>query len=140
MIEMKTEFGARVERRLHDEAIAWLVTVRADGTPQASPVWYLWDGAEFLIYSQPNTPKLRNIARNPKVGIHLNGDPRGNDIVIFTGEARVDPAAPPAHEVPAMVSKYRDSLRAVGSTEAFARTMYGYSVAIRVKPTRLRGF
>lgn len=140
MIDPATEFGARVGRRLSQEGIVWLTTVRRDRTPQPSPVWFLWDGEEFLIYSQPNTQKLRNIEHTPKVALHLNGNAGGNDIVIFAGEARIDAAAPPAHEVPALVKKYRENLRAVQTAEEFARTMRDYSVAIRVTPTGLRGF
>ncbi|MGH2532910.1 MAG: TIGR03667 family PPOX class F420-dependent oxidoreductase [Thermomicrobiales bacterium] len=137
MIDTSTEFGARVERRLSDEPIIWLTTVRHDGTPQPSPVWFLWDGETFLIYSQPNTPKLRNIARNPTVALHLNGDRHGNDIVIFAGDARIADDAPPVDTVPAFVTKYREDLAPGGAAENMARD---YTVAIRVTPTGLRGF
>ena len=53
MPDDSTEIGARAERRLREEEIAWLTTVRADGQPQSVPVWFLWDGDAFLIYSQP---------------------------------------------------------------------------------------
>jgi PPOX class probable F420-dependent enzyme len=134
-----TQLSARAEQRLRQEALIWLVTVREDLTPQASPVWFLWDGETVLIYSQPGTPKLRNIARSATVGLHLNGNATGKDIVIVTGEARIDEGAPPAHEVPDMVRTYVDELRLESSPEAFARTFDGYSVAIRVTPTGFRG-
>ena len=38
-----TEFGARVARRLHEDAIAWLTLTDQAGTPQPAPVWFLWD-------------------------------------------------------------------------------------------------
>ena len=60
-IDTGSQFGARAARRLKDELIYWLVTVGPDGAPQPSPVWALWDGATLLIYSRPDTPKLRNI-------------------------------------------------------------------------------
>jgi PPOX class probable F420-dependent enzyme len=137
MIDTSTEFGTRVMRRLQEELIVWLTTVRPDGTPQPSPVWFLWDGASFLIFSQPNTPKLRNIARNPTVALSLNADLYGNDVVIFTGDARIVPDAPLVHEVPAFVEKYRYDLSTSEKAEKMGRE---YSVAIRVTPTRLRGF
>jgi PPOX class probable F420-dependent enzyme len=140
MIDTSTEFGARVARRLRQEALIWLTTVRHDRTPQPSPVWFYWDGESFLIHSQPNTPKLRNIAQNPRVSLNLNGDAIGNDIVIVSGEARVDESAPLAHEVPGFVKKYLEDLRAVQSAEDFARTFHDYPVAIRVTPTGWRGF
>lgn len=49
MPDDSTEIGARAERRLREEEIAWLTTVRADGQPQSVPVWFLWDGDTFLI-------------------------------------------------------------------------------------------
>lgn len=137
MIDTTTEFGARVARRLSQEQVIWLTTVRPDRTPQAIPVWFLWDGETVLIYSQPKTPKLRNIAENSTVALHLNGDPYGNDIVILTGEARVAEDAPPVHEHPAFVEKYHDDLSTDEKAQAMGRD---YSVAIRVTPTNLRGF
>ena len=132
-----SSFGARVERRLRDELIVWLTTVSPAGAPVPSPVWFLWDGESFLVYSQPQTPKLRNIARNPRVSLNLNGDRRGDDIVIVSGAAR-ESDDPPAHEVAAYLEKYGGPIAANGWTpESFAAD---YSVPLRIEPRRLRGF
>jgi hypothetical protein len=40
MIDTAIPFGARVARRLQEERIIWLTTVRSNGTPQRSPVWF----------------------------------------------------------------------------------------------------
>ena len=37
MLDTTTEAGDRAERRLLDEEIAWLTTVRSDGQPQSVP-------------------------------------------------------------------------------------------------------
>ena len=140
MVDFSSEFGTKAAQRLSQEGIIWLVTVRQDRTPQPSPVWFLWDGETFLIYSQPDTQKLRNIAGSPKVSLHLRGDAWGNDITIITGDARIDEAAPLVREVPEFVKKYVDDLKSAKSLEDFDRIMDGYSVAIRVTPTGLRGF
>jgi PPOX class probable F420-dependent enzyme len=100
-------------------------------------VWALWEGETILIYSQPETPKLRNIAARPRVALHLDGDGKGGDIVIVTGDARIVPDAPPADRVPAYITKYREGMKRIGMTsESFARA---YSVAVRVTPRHLRG-
>jgi len=136
-IDTKSEFGGRVARRLKDEPIGWLTTSAADGTPQPSPIWFLWDGETALIYSQPNTPKLRHIAANPRVSLHLDGDGRGGDIVILTGEARVIEATPPVNENPAYVAKYAAGIKQLGLTpESFGQA---YSVPVRFTPAKLRG-
>lgn len=137
MLDLATEFGTRVAHRLRDDRLIWLTTVRADGTPQPSPVWFLWADQAFLIYSQPSTQKLRNIARNPKVALNFDGDGHGGNIVVFTGEAWIDESAPPPHRVAEYVEKYQEGFKRIGMTaEHFAQA---YSVAIRVTPTSLRG-
>ena len=90
MIDFSGDFGARAAHRLDQEIVIWLTTVRADGAPQPSPVWFLWADQELLIYSKPNAPKLRNIQGNPNVSLHFDSDGEGGDIVILAGEARID--------------------------------------------------
>ena len=137
MLDFTTDFGRRVTRRLTEELIIWLTTVGADGTPQPRPVWFLWDGETFLIYSKPDTYKLNHIVRRPRIALHLDGDGRGKDIVVFTGEARLDPDAPPANEMQEYVEKYQEWVKRIGmSATEFADT---YSAAFRVTPLNLRG-
>src|SRR5688572_2063514 len=115
-IDTNSELGGRVVRRLNEETIGWLTTVGSDRMPQPSPIWFLWDGATVLIYSRPNTPKLRNIARTPRVALNLDGDGKGGDIVILTGEARVAPDAPPADAVADYLAKYDQAIKRIGMT------------------------
>lgn len=137
MIDRTTDFGARVAKRLQEEWIIWLTTVGPDGVPQPSPVWFLWEEPTLLIYSQPNTPKLRNIGRYPQVALNFDGDGNGGNIIVFNGTAELDPSAPPADQIGAYVAKYEQAIKRIGMDPAsFAQT---YSVALRVTPTRLRG-
>jgi Pyridoxamine 5'-phosphate oxidase len=48
VLDTTTEAGRRAERRLHEEEIAWLTTMRTDGQPQSVPVWLLWNNEAFL--------------------------------------------------------------------------------------------
>ncbi|MCH7642831.1 MAG: pyridoxamine 5'-phosphate oxidase family protein, partial [Chloroflexi bacterium] len=43
-----------------------LGTVRKDGSPQASPVWYLWTGDAFVISTISATAKWWNLKRVPR--------------------------------------------------------------------------
>ena len=137
LVDTSTEFGQRVERRLRAEKLAWLTTVDRAGTPQPVPVWFLWDGADgIVIYSRPDTPKLRAIERNPRVSLNLDGDRNGGDIVVALGDAAVSDE-PPAHEVPAYVEKYAPLIeRNRWTPESFAAD---YSVPIRIIVQRVRG-
>ncbi len=136
MLDPTNPAHAHADRRLRSEPIAWLTTVRSDGQAQSSPVWFLWDGESFLLYSQPHARKVRNLAANPKVSLHLNDDGAGDDVVTFEGAATVEPDTPRADRVEGYLAKYRAAIVALGYEPGpFART---YSTAIRVRPTRAR--
>jgi PPOX class probable F420-dependent enzyme len=136
-IDTTTPFGARVLRRLREDRLIWLTTVRPNGQPEPSPVWFFWEGETVLIYSRPNNQKLRDIAANPHVALNFDGDGQGGDIVILTGQAEIVPDAPSADQVAAYASKYEWGFERVKLTaKAYAEA---YSVAIRVHPTKLRG-
>ncbi|MGA7228370.1 MAG: TIGR03667 family PPOX class F420-dependent oxidoreductase [Acidimicrobiia bacterium] len=123
--------------KLDHELIGWLTTVSSDGQPQTSPVWFLVDDDELLVYSQPNTAKLRNIESNPKVAFNLRGDAEGDDVVTMEGRASVELDAPLADQIPRYVDKYDAKISGYGWTaETFARD---YSVRIRIRLTRVRG-
>ena len=138
MIDPGTEKGAKVDARLREELVAWLVTVAADGTPVPTPVWFWWDGDSVLVYSQRDKPKLRHIAANARVAIAMRTDVHGDDLVVITGKAAVDDDAPPADRVPEYIEKYRAEIARLGSDVAgFAGE---YSVPIRIRPTKLRAW
>ena len=137
VLDLSTEFGARVERRLREELVVWLTTVRADLTPQTSLVWFLWEAGTLLIYSKPNMPKLRNIEQNPTVALNFDGNGRGGDVVVFTGTAAIDRQAPSLDQIPAYAEKYAANIAGMNLTPAsFGKA---YSVPIRVTLTHLRG-
>lgn len=137
MIDLSTEFGQRVQRRLKGEQIVWLTTVGHAGKPHPRPVWFLWQDDEILIFSQPKTYKLGHIKHNPRVALNFDSDGRGGDIVVFTGTASIDSEHPGADQVADYIGKYDAGLQRIGMTPAsFAKS---YSVAIQIRLESLRG-
>ena len=134
----QTPFGERVARHLSDDIVIWLTTVGGDGAPQPFPVWFIWDGETFLIYTLTNAARLRNIARNPRVALNFDGSRTGGDIVVFTGTAQVKPDEPPASQNPTYLAKYGSRInREFHSPERFSDE---YSIPLRVTPLTIRGF
>jgi PPOX class probable F420-dependent enzyme len=132
-----TAFGKRVARRLNEDPVIWLTTVGAGGAPQPNPVWFLWDGASLLVYSLPDAARIKHIERNPLVALNFDGDGRGGDIIVMTGEARISPDEPPADQVPAYVEKYKEFIaRSFGTPENFATQ---YSTPLRITVRKVRG-
>jgi len=136
MIDTSTRAGARAAERLGRELIGWLTTVNAEGQPQASPVWFLWEDGEILVYSRPTARRMANLRANPRVSFNLDSGRQGGHIVTLEGEARVVPGAPLAHEVPAYLEKYRAAIAAEDWTPEGMGT--DYSVALRIRITRVR--
>jgi PPOX class probable F420-dependent enzyme len=134
--------AAHAAERLRQDEMIWITTVRADGQPQTSAVWFHWDGTDFLLVSQPRSPKIRNIEADPRVSLNLNGAGYGSDLVVVEGTAEVVPdyAAGPWPEparIEAYYAKYerslRDDLRSSGAEMASA-----FTTALRITPTRWR--
>ena len=84
----------------------WLTTVRSDGVPQPSGVWFHWDGEDILIFSEPEARKVQNIRRNPHVALNLDGDGTGGGLVIIAGAARILPDPPDAQRLARYQQKY----------------------------------
>jgi PPOX class probable F420-dependent enzyme len=134
-----TPFGERAERRLREDRLIWLTTVDAKGTPQPTPVWFLWDetNSTFLIYSLTGAKRHEHLQHNPRVSLNFDGNGKGGDIIVITGEARITNDDPPADQLPVYIEKYRAFIeRSFKTPEAFAAK---YSVTLRVRPVAIRG-
>lgn len=137
--DLSTPFGERVARRLHEEPVMWLTTVDAKGTPQPTPVWFLWDEvtSTFLIYSRADAKRLAHIQQNPRVALNFDGNGKGGNIIVITGQAQISSDDPPADQLPSYVDKYRELLAAMSYTPANFASIY--SVALRIHPNVIRG-
>lgn len=138
-IDTSTELGKRAQRLLDTGYVAWLTTVDGDGRPFPSPVWFLYeDDGTLLIYSQPNKPKLRNIASNARVSINFDTEENGDRVVIFDGAAVIDESAKAVADHAAYLAKYHDGILTLDMTDdSFSKD---FSVPIRVILQKLRGW
>ncbi len=130
---MSVVLQSHVEERLCSDEMVWLSTVRPDGRPHSIPVWFLWESATLLIFSQPNTQKIRNLRKNPSVTLALDDTKKG--VVILEGTAELLGQGDASVTLQAYGEKYREGLRRIGRT-AKEFTML-YSQPIRVTPVRL---
>ena len=123
----------QLQSRLKKELVIWLASTGKDLRPQSVPVWFLFQGDSFLIYSAPGI-KVRHVRENPNVELHLNTDEAGEVVVRVSGKARITRTEPPAHRTPVFVRKYGGQIKGFGWTpEEFSRR---YPYAIRVRNLR----
>ena len=75
---------ANVDTRLRSLREIWVATVSPSGRPDATPVWFLWDGEYAYFTCAAVSRKARNIAHEPEV-VLSNGD--GADPIVLKGSA-----------------------------------------------------
>jgi PPOX class probable F420-dependent enzyme len=78
---------------LESDALAHLVTLNIDGSPQLSCVWVGVDGDEIVSGHMMRRRKVRNVERDPRVVLSLEGpgiNDRGlREYLVVHGRARV---------------------------------------------------
>ncbi|HVQ95526.1 MAG TPA: pyridoxamine 5'-phosphate oxidase family protein [Mycobacteriales bacterium] len=134
IFDTSTKAGAQAVQRLKQEPVIWLTTVRADGQPQSSPVWFDWNGSDLLVFSQPGAGKVRNITGRPLVAAHL-ADDEGSDVVTIEARAELGTELTDA-EAESYLDKYATRIEAIGLTPESMRA--SYSAVLRLRPSRVR--
>ena len=137
-IDYSSEFGKIVREHLEHDQVVWLTTVRKDGTPQPAAVWFIWLNDSFVIFTQPASQKLKNIARDPHVSLHFNTDPDGDHVVVFFGQAVIDQSIGPNDRVKEYVAKYNSAMKRLNFT--WKDVARDYSIALRIVPEKVRGY
>ena len=86
---------------LESDALAHLVTVNRDGSPQVSVVWVGLDGDEIVSGHLFEQQKLRNVRRDPRVALTLETqvtNPLGlREYLVVHGRARIEEGGAPEH-------------------------------------------
>jgi PPOX class probable F420-dependent enzyme len=136
MLDVSRPYEAHIDQRLRTEPIIWLTTSSPAGRPNMAPMWFFWDGRSILLFSLPDTRKLRDIGANSGVVLALDAADQGYDVVIVEGKARLlrDPTI--TGLLPAFVEKYAAIPRRWPPEEWTEK----FTEAIEVAPTRLRAW
>jgi PPOX class probable F420-dependent enzyme len=66
-----------------------LSTVRADGSPHVTPIWFVLDGDEVVFNTAENSVKGRNLARDGRVALCVDDDRPPYGFVLLEGRARI---------------------------------------------------
>ncbi len=62
---------------------AHIATVRADGTPDVTPVHPCWEGDTLWIMVFNGSAKVRNVATNPGVALHWQVTEKGDGVELW---------------------------------------------------------
>jgi PPOX class probable F420-dependent enzyme len=125
---MAVEFTQEVSSRLESDHYGWLTTVAKSGQPVPRLVWFYRDGTDLIVYTMPNSAKVRHIDARSRVSLNLDSDGNGGGIVVVGGNAVVDEVGVDPRDDKAYWAKYKADAEQFGLTEAIA----SYSTRLRI--------
>lgn len=70
---MPAEFSTALRDLIESDALAHVVTLNPDGSPHVSLAWIGLEGDEVVFGTIPDQRKLRNIRRDPRITISIEG-------------------------------------------------------------------
>lgn len=56
-----------------------------DGSPRVVPIWYHWNGSDFVIATPPKAPKLKALKVNPKVALTIDDNTFPHKVLMVRG-------------------------------------------------------
>jgi hypothetical protein len=135
-------------RRMDEaEARAWLTdtvhnavcaTVRPDGRPHATPVWYTVDGDDFVFTTWHTTAKARNLRASGEVMLVVQDERPPYDYAVVEGRAQLLDDLPDCRRIAFLLgAKYMGEDQA----DAFAtRNGVEGELVVRIRPTKVYGY
>ena len=111
-----------------------LATANAYGNPQATPLWYHYDGEGFVTTCFSNRVKARNIRRNENVVLVVVDTVNNGKGLIVWGKATVSEDGAEAATV-RNAERYLGEER--GREAAAGLNAQGDRVVIRIRPTKI---
>ena len=77
---------------LRSKIPARLAYVWTDGTPRVVPVWFHWNGREFVLATPTKAPKIKALKKNSRVALTIDDNTFPHKVLLVRGQARLEPA------------------------------------------------
>jgi hypothetical protein len=91
---------------LHSKIPARLAYVWTDGTPRVVPIWFHWNEKEIVMASPAKAPKLKALAKNPKVAVTIDDNVFPHKVLMVRGTAKLQPVTGVAPEYALAAERY----------------------------------
>ena len=112
---------------------ARMAYISTDGTPRVIPIWFHWNGSEFVMGTPPKAPKLKALAKNPKVALTIDDNTFPHKVLMIRGTARTEPVQGVVPEYAKCADRYFEPEQAkawLGQVAALLPSM----VRVTIKP------
>jgi hypothetical protein len=112
-----------------------LAYVATDGTPRNVAIGFIWNGAEIVMCTLKNAPKLPALRQNPMVALTIDTEVHPPKILLIRGRADLDVVDGIPDEYFQMSGAYQMTPEQRVDWEAEVRSLYDGMVRIVVTPT-----
>ena len=106
-----------------------------DGTPRNVPIAFTWNGAEIVMCTSTNAPKLAALRAHPDVALTIDTEVHPPKILLIRGRAELDLVEGIPAEYLQMNGSYEMTPEQRVEWEAEVRSLYDGMVRIVVTPT-----
>src|ERR1700680_3763482 len=76
---------------LQSKIPARLAYIATDGTPRVIPIWFHWNGNDFVMGTPPKAHKLKALTKNPRVSLTIDDNTFPHKVLLIRGTARLEP-------------------------------------------------
>jgi nitroimidazol reductase NimA-like FMN-containing flavoprotein (pyridoxamine 5'-phosphate oxidase superfamily) len=121
------------QRLINSNIPARLAYNGVDGFPRVIPVGFHWDGAQFLIGSPDNAPKVKALRKRPQVALTIDTEGMPPNVLLVRGVASVE-VVDGVHEAFLDASRKRISPEDWPEWEAGVRGLYRKMALIAIEP------
>ena len=115
------------------KAFAHVATIGPDGAPQASPVWFDWDGQHVKFSLTTTRQKYRNLHRDKRIAMSIIDPENAYRYIEIRGELEEVEPDPNIDFISRMAKKYIDKDRYPWHREGDER------VIMKVRPLKTSG-
>ncbi|MFJ3420918.1 MULTISPECIES: pyridoxamine 5'-phosphate oxidase family protein [unclassified Streptomyces] len=112
-----------------------LAYVAKDGTPRNVPIAFTWNGAEIVMCTTENAPKIPALRENPTVALTIDTEVHPPKILLIRGRAELDAVDGIPEEYLQMNGSYEMTPEQRVEWEAEVHSLYDGMVRIVVTPT-----
>tara|TARA_Y100000310_G_scaffold17227_1_gene17116 strand:- start:3577 stop:4050 length:474 start_codon:yes stop_codon:yes gene_type:complete len=129
----------QVESFFQTPRFAVFGTNSADGPPQLTTVWFLYESGAVYVGIEKRSVKHRNLTRDPRMALCIDGDhPDGRTVVVYGVAEVIESGAPKFDQINwRLVRRYHDSDDEARQYQESMRDVD--SVLIKITPNRIVG-
>jgi len=118
---------------LHSKIPARLAYIWMDGTPRVVPIWFHWNGNALVLAPPPKAPKLKALAKNPKVSLTIDDNTFPHKVLLIRGIASLQQVDGIVPEYAAAAERYFGREQGLAWIQQVRRMMPAM-VKVRITP------